>query len=118
MGERSRTFGWLAALIIALWAPAAQADESPIAGTVKAVDTAASIMTVQSAVKGKVREVAIHVRPDTTFVRFARGTEGKGGFAEQRATLADIKLGWTVSITTHHEDDKEVARLVRVVHER
>jgi hypothetical protein len=118
MRQRIWLFGLLALLAIVGWAPAAHADEAPITGTVKGVDAAASIITVQSFVKGRAREVAIHVRPDTKFVRFARAAEGKGGFTEQAATLADIKPGWTVSVTTHHEGDKEVAHLVRVVHER
>jgi hypothetical protein len=94
------------------------ADEAPITGTVKAVDTAANALTVQAITKGQPREVVIHVRPDTKIIRFVRATGGKSGFAEQAAGLADIKPGWTVSVTTHHEGDQEVAHLVRVVHER
>jgi hypothetical protein len=93
-----------------------RADEAPITGTVKAVDPAANILTVQSAAQGKTREVAIHVKADTKIVRFARGADGR--FAEQALALADIRPGWTVSVTTHHEGEKEVAHLIRVVHEK
>ena len=117
MRRRIWLFALLATLAIFGSTPT-PADEAPITGTVKAVDTAASIMTVQSTAKGKAREVTIHVRPVTKIIRFARAADGKGGFVEQEATLADIKPGWTVSVTTHHEGDKEVAHLVRVVHER
>ena len=96
----------------------AGADEVPITGAVMAVDVANNTFMVKSVAKGKTREVTIHVRPDTKIVRFTRAPDGKGGFAEQPATLADIKPGWMVSVTTHHEGDKEVAHLVRVVHER
>ena len=53
----------------------------------------------------------------TKLVRFAR--EGSGGaFKEQPVPLEDIKPGWTVSVTTRHEGTREVAELVRVVHEK
>ena len=98
-------------------ASAAAADDVPITGTVKAVDAANNTFTVQAAAKGKTRDVTIHVKPDTKIVRFARSGDGKG-FAEQPATLSDVKPGWMVSVTTHHDDNKEVAHVVRVVHER
>ena len=112
---------WLTGSLVVMMAisPAAlRADEAPITGTVKAVDSAGNILAVQAMAKGKPREVAIHVRPDTKIVRFVRGAEGKGGFDEQTAALADIKPGWTVTVTTVHEGDKEVARLIRIVHEK
>lgn len=34
------------------------------------------------------------------------------------AALADIEPGWVVSVKTPHERDKEVAEVVRVVHEK
>jgi hypothetical protein len=104
------------ALVVSL--TIAHADDVPITGTVKAVDPVTSTMTVQSAAKGTIREVIIHVRPDTRIVRFTRAGDGKFAFTEQAATLADIRPGWTVSVTTHHEGDKEVAQLVRVLHEK
>jgi hypothetical protein len=108
--------GLLILMATAIVTPALRADDAPIAGTVKAVDPAANILTVQSAARGKTREVAVHVRADTKIVRFIRGADGR--FAEQTATLTEIRPGWTVSVTTQHEGDKEVARLVRVVHEK
>jgi hypothetical protein len=93
------------------------ADEVPIAGRVTSIDVANRTLTVESAAKGKVRVVVIDVKPDTKIVRFARGADGKG-FSEQPATLEDLKPGWTVSVKTHHHGDREVAELVRVVHEK
>jgi hypothetical protein len=55
--------------------------------------------------------------PVMKLVRFAR--EGSGGaFMEQPVPLEDIKPGWTVSVTTRHDGTREVAELVRVVHEK
>jgi len=83
------------------------------------IDTAANTITVEAAAKGKVRAVVIDVRPSARIVRFARNSEaGKSGFAERPATLADLKPGWAVSVTTRHEGDREVAEIVRVVFER
>jgi hypothetical protein len=97
----------------------AAADEVPIAGTVKAVDQTAQTLTVEAASKGQPRVVVIEVRPTSRIVRFARSTEaGKTGFVEKSATLADLKPGWTVSVTTKHDGDREVAEVVRVVFER
>ena len=95
---------------------AAVADEAPIAGRVTAVDPTAQTLTVESAAGGKTRVVVVDVRPGSKIVRFARGADGK--FAEQTAALADIKAGWMVSVKTRHEGDREVAEVVRVVHER
>ncbi len=67
--------------------------------------------------KGKVREVVIEVRPATKLVRFARVGSG-GVFREQPVPPGDIKPGWTVSVTTKHEGTREVAELMRVVHEK
>jgi hypothetical protein len=91
-------------------------DELPIAGTVKAVDVGARTLTVEARAQGKIREVVIDIRPTTKIVRFAR--EGGGPIKEQAAALDDIKPGWTVSVTTRHEGQREVAESVRVVHER
>jgi hypothetical protein len=99
--------------------PPVIADEAPIAGTVKSVDTAAGTFLVESTSKGKVREVVIHMRSDSRIVRFTRAPDGgKPGFSEQAATLADLRPGWIVSVKTKHEAQKEVAETVRVVHER
>jgi hypothetical protein len=95
------------------------ADEAPIAGIVKSVDVSAGTFLVESTTRGRVRQVVIHMRPESKLVRFTRsGDAGKAGFSEQPATLADLKAGWTVSVKTKHEGDKEVAELVRVVHEK
>lgn len=97
---------------------AASADEAPIAGTVKSVDAAAGTLLVESASKGKVRQVVIHIRPESKIVRFMRSTDAKSGFTEQAAVLADVKAGWTVSVKTKHEGDREVAEVLRVVQEK
>jgi len=97
----------------------AWADEVPIAGTIKSIDTAAGTITVEAAAKGKVRVVTIDVKPGARIVRFTRSTEaGKSGFVERPASLADLKPGWSVSVTTRHEGDREVAEIVKVVFER
>jgi hypothetical protein len=94
-------------------------DEAPIAGVVKSVDTAAGTFLVESTSKGRVRQVIIHMRPESKVVRFTRSTDaGKSGFSEQPSTLAELKAGWTVSVKAKHEGDKEVAEVVRVVHEK
>jgi hypothetical protein len=95
----------------------AWADDAPIAGTIKSIDTAAGTITVEAAAKGKVRVVAIDVKPEARIVRFVREA-GKSGFVERPATLADLKPGWSVSVTTRHEGEREVAEIVKVVFER
>jgi hypothetical protein len=50
----------------------AWADDAPIAGTIKSIDTAAGTITVEAAAKGKVRVVAIDVKPEARIVRFVR----------------------------------------------
>lgn len=110
--------GFAVAFVLALGA-LASADEGPIAGTVKNVDTAAGTFVVESASKGKVRQVVIHMRPESKIVRFTRSTDAtKPGFREQAAMLADLKPGWTVSVKAKHEGDKEIAEVVSVVHEK
>ena len=65
-------------LVIALFALAsvgvAIADEAPIAGTVKAVDTVARMLTVEAPGKGKSRIVVIEIRPECKIVRSRRST--------------------------------------------
>ena len=100
-------------------AAVASSDEAPIAGVVKSVDTGASTLLVESYVRGRVRQVVIHVRPESKIVRFTRSADpGKAGFSEQPATLADLKPGWMVSVKARHEGTTEVAEIVRVVHEK
>ena len=95
------------------------ADEVPIAGNVKSVDGAAGTFVVESTAKGKTRQVVIHMRPDSRIIRFVRSADpSKPGFTEQVLMLADLKPGWVVSVKTRHEGEREVAELVRVVHER
>ncbi len=95
------------------------ADEAPISGTVQAVDTAASTLTLQTTAKGKTRDVTILLKPGSKIVRFARPTEpGKTGFVEQPIALGDLKPGWVVSVTTKHEGGSEVAEIVKVVLEK
>jgi hypothetical protein len=95
------------------------ADEAPIAGVLKAVDPTAQTVTVEATAKGKTRQVVIQVKPTSKVVRFVRATEpGKTGFVEQPIALGDLKSGSTVSVSTHHEGDQEVADVIRVVMER
>lgn len=95
------------------------ADEAPISGTVKSVDTAAQTVTIESTAKGKTRQVVVHLAPGAKVVRFTRATEpGKTGFVEQVVALGDLKPGWVVSVVTKHEGNKEVTDLVKIVLER
>jgi hypothetical protein len=97
----------------------AYADEAPISGTVKTIDPTAQTVTLETTAKGKTREVTVDIKPASRIVRFMRATEpGKTGFVEQTATLADLKPGWVVSVTTRHEGGREVADSVKVVLER
>jgi hypothetical protein len=84
-------FGYIAAAVAALAFGAlsmAVADEAPISGTVKNVDASAETLLVESASKGKVRQVVIYIRPESKVVRFVRSTDAsKPGFDEQPATL-------------------------------
>lgn len=116
-----RTLSSGLAVIVAglLWASAGLADEAPISGTVKSVDTGAGTLVVESTAKGKTREVTIIVNPTVKIVKFARATEpGKTGFIEHTMGLGDLKPGWIVSVTTKHEGGREVAESVKVVLER
>lgn len=98
---------------------AAVADEAPISGTVKAVDTTRQTLTVQTTAKGKTRDVTIVLKPESRIVKFVRPTEpGKTGFVEQPLRLTDLRPGWVVSVTARHEGDQEVAEVVKVVVER
>jgi len=95
------------------------ADEAPISGTVKAVDTMANKLTLQTTAKGKTRDVTIVLKPESKIVKFARPTEpGKTGFVEQALVLGDLKPGWVVSVTSKHEGGNEVAEVVKVVLEK
>src|SRR5881397_3857682 len=95
------------------------ADEAPISGTVRAIDTSAKSLTLQTTAKGKTRDVTIVLKPESKIVKFARPTEpGKTGFVEQTLALTDIKPGWVVSVTAKHEGGKEVAEIVKVVLEK
>lgn len=103
------------AMIGALWLGAVLADEAPISGKLKAVDQAANTLTIETTSQGKTREVVVHLTPTSRIVRFIRvGTS----FEEQSVQLADMKPGWVVSVTTRHEDGREVAEVVRIVFER
>ncbi len=104
---------------VVLWSAVVWADEAPIAGTVKAVDTSAQTVTLESTAKGKTRQVVVHLKPGTKIIRFTRSSEpGKTGFVEQALGLADLKPGWIVSVEAKHEGGKEVADVVKVVLER
>jgi hypothetical protein len=97
----------------------ALADEAPISGAVKSVDTVTQTVTIESTAKGKTRQVTVYLKPGARVVKFARSTDpAKPGFVEQAVPLADLKPGWLVSVATKHEGEKEVADLVKVVLER
>src|SRR5215831_11763392 len=69
--------GWLSVGV-------AGADEAPISGTVKNVDTSAQTVTIETTAKGKTREVTVFLKPGAKVVKFVRPTEpGKSGFVEQ-----------------------------------
>jgi hypothetical protein len=111
----------IVALLISglIWMGVAFADEAPISGTVKTIDPVAQTVTLETTAKGKTREVTVDIKPASRIVRFSRSTEpGKTGFVEQTATLADLKPGWVVSVTSKHEGGREVADIVKVVLER
>ncbi len=96
-----------------------KADEAPISGTVKSVDTGANTITLEATASGKTRQVTVYLKPGARIVRFTRATErGKTGFVEQALALTDLKPGWIVSFETKHEGNKEVAEVVKVVLER
>ena len=118
IGALTRTAGLLVFALLFLEAGGARADDVPIAGVVRSVDTAAQTFVVESTAKGQTRRVTIYVKPTSRVVRFVRADQGRGGFVEQAVALADLKPGWTVTVTTAHEGDREVAQVVRVVLER
>ena len=103
---------------LALAAGSARADEAPIAGVVRSVDAQAQTFVVEASAKGQLRQVTIHVKPTSRVVRFVRADQGRGALVEQAATLADLKPGWMVNVTTVHEGEREVAQVVRIVFER
>src|SRR5881628_3026636 len=108
-----------AVVAMLLLADSVVADEAPISGIVKAVDTANHTVTLESTSGGKTRQVVVHLKPGARVVKFVRAAEpGKTGFVEQQLALSDVKPGWIVSIETKHEGDREVAELVKVVLER
>ena len=113
MGRATRVHAL--AMIGALWLGAVLADEAPISGKLKAVDQAANTLTIETTSQGKTREVTVEIKPTSRIVRFVRVG---AGFEEQRVQLADMKPGWVVSVTTRHEDGREVAEVVKIVFER
>ncbi len=109
----------LAIAALSMFPSAVVADEEPISGTVKSIDTAAQTLTLEVASKGKTHDVVVHVKPGAKVVRFARSTEpGKTGFIEQEVPLSAVKAGWIVSATTKHEGNREVAEQIKIVVER
>ena len=113
----NRTISMLLTVVLG-WS-VALADEAPISGVVKSVDTTAQTVTIETTAKGKTRQVTVHLKPGAKVVKFTRSTDpAKTGFVEQVVPLAELKPGWLVSIATKHEGDKEVADLVKVVLER
>ena len=60
----------------------------------------------------------IEIEPETKIVRFVRSTDsGNNGYVERATGLADLRVGWTLSVKTRHASDREVAEVVKVVHE-
>lgn len=111
-----RTFISLVLIALLGTATLVGADEAPIAGKITKVDATTQTITVESAAAGRTRSVVIDVRPAAKVVRFTRGADGAS--AEQAIAIADLRPGWTVSVKTRHEGDREIAEIVRVVHER
>jgi hypothetical protein len=110
---------WLGIALVLTAASGVSADGAPIAGVVKSIDTAAGILVLESMSRGRVRQVVIHMRAESKVVRLVRSTEpGKSGVSEQPSRLGELKAGWTVSVETRHEGNKEVAQVVRVVQEK
>ncbi len=106
-------------LAIVLGTSAAFPDEEPISGTIKAIDSAAHTLALETTAKGKTRQVTVDIRRHTKILRFVRPTEpGKGGFVEQEVTLGDLRPGWVVSVTAKHDGGREVADVVKIVLER
>jgi hypothetical protein len=113
-----RQFGAIG-LAALLWSTVVIADEAPITGTIKSVDVTAQRVIIESTAKGKTRQVTVEIRPTSKIVRFVRSTDPtQTGFTEQPLALTDIKPGWTVTVKTHHDGDREVAETVKVVLER
>ena len=68
-------------VVVLVGSGAARADEVPISGTVKSVDTRANTLTVEVTASGKTRQVTVYLKPGAKIVRFTRATEpGKTGF--------------------------------------
>ena len=109
-------------IVVALtlaYVPVAAADEAPIAGTVKAVDVTEKTMTVETPGRAGARTVVIEIRPESRIIRTRRSTaDGRPGFVEEAVALEEIKPGWTVSVTTKHDGDREVAVVVKVLMDR
>jgi hypothetical protein len=106
-------------ILLTVHAPISLANGAPIAGIVKSIDTVAGTFVVESTSKGRTRQVTIHIRGGSKIVRFQRAADAsRPAFSEQAASLGDLKTGWTVSVKTRHEGDKEVAEIVNVVHEK
>ena len=113
MGQATRVH--VLAMVSVLWLSTVLADEAPISGNVKAVDPAASTLTIETTSQGKTRQVTVEIKPTSRIVRFVRvGTS----FEEQRVQLTDTKPGWVVSVTTRHENGREVAEVVKIIFER
>jgi len=113
MGQAARVYAL--SIIGVLWLSAVLADEAPISGNLKVVDPAASTLTIETTSQGKTRQVTVEIKPTSRIVRFVRvGTS----FEEQRVQLTDMKPGWVVSVTTRHEDGREVAEVVKIIFER
>jgi len=96
---------------------AQQAEDEPLAGNVEVVGWAKTPRTVGASGRGTTRQFVSDISSGAGSVRFVRAADGKR-FGEQAATLDEILPGWTVSVKTNHQGDREVADTVRVVHER
>ena len=95
------------------------ADEAPIAGRVTAVDATRKTVTVEASGRAGSRVVIIEIRGESKIVRSRRSTDpARPGFVEEAVALEEIKPGWTVSVTTKHDGDREVAVVMKVLTER
>jgi hypothetical protein len=110
---------WLGIALGLTLASGVPADEAPIAGVVKSIDMAAGTFVVERTTRGRVRQVVVHMRPESKVIRLVRSSDpGKSDLREQPSTLGELKAGWTVSVTARHEGSREVAVVVRVIQEK
>jgi hypothetical protein len=108
-----------AILFFLAWAGVTAGDEAPVAGTVQAVDLTAKTLTVEARARGGPRLVVIEVRAESKIIRSRRSSDpARPGFVEEPVLLEQIKPGWSVSVTTKHDADREIAVVIKILAER